>query len=88
MKEKTIEDYPRLNSWIEECTFDGDFVSHPDFVEDAMMELLNEIERLKSCVVDIAEDDPIGEIKSTLKEHGFELVHTGVETNEIRLLYI
>jgi hypothetical protein len=47
MSDKTIEDYPEVDSWIQKNTEDGEFTTHPDFVEDAMMELLNEIEQLK-----------------------------------------
>ena len=72
MKEKTIEDYPRINSWIKENTADGGFVSHPDFVEDTIMELLNDMEQLKNCIDEIAEADCMGEVSKTLRQYGVE----------------
>ena len=72
MKEKTIEDYPRINSWIEENTVDGDFISHPDFVEDAIMELLNDIDKLKGCIDEISEADCMGEVNKTLRQYGID----------------
>lgn len=44
MQNKQIEDYPELFLWVEGKIVDGDFVSHPDFVEDKLLELAQQLE--------------------------------------------
>lgn len=43
-----IELSAKLDRWIDDNTVDSDFIAHPDFVYDKLLELETEIKKLKA----------------------------------------
>ena len=73
-----IELSVKLDAWIDDNTVDGDFIAHPDFVYDKLLELETKIKKLQAENAELKKQNQWVSVKDRLpKADGCYLVYQG-----------